>query len=72
MYSDLLVAFSESDGVVRADVWRREFPGGRQRRLHVSRFTLDLPPGERAPAALLAALRAALAARADYSVGGGA
>jgi len=61
MYADLLVTFYEKRGVVHADVWRRRFPDGRQRRLYVAHYTLDLPEGERAPRALLAALREAMA-----------
>lgn len=72
MYQDMLVVFSEHRTVVHADVWRRHFPDGRQRRLHIARYTLDLPPGAREPQALLAALQKALAGRPDYVLGSGA
>jgi len=72
MYQDLIVVFSEHKDVVHADVWRRHFPDGRQRRLHIARYTLFVPQGERVPQALLAALGEALAGKPDYVLGSGA
>jgi len=72
MYQSLMVTFSVRDGVTFADVYRKQYPDGRQRRFHVARYQLDLPQGEQGPQALLAALQRALNSRPKWTLGTGA
>lgn len=68
MYTDMLIVFWQSRGLVHASVYERHFPNGRQRRYEVAKYTLGDPATLSSPGALLAALDEALGTIPDYVI----
>lgn len=64
VYQDLLVVFHGAPPDVRATVWRRRFPQGRQQRRQVAEFPLRGLGADPTPQDLVKSLWAALEHRA--------
>jgi hypothetical protein len=68
MYQDVLIAIHHAGDEVRASVWRRHFPEGRQRRQQVATYVLrDLGPVP-SPIQVVEALGVAMRERPDYVI----
>jgi len=67
-YRDVLIVLAQSGEGYHASIWRRHWPNGRQRRIGVASYTLDVEAPDPSPEDLLRALIGALKRPPDYTV----